>query len=443
MKVYNIYMRIRTIILMTMLLGPALGSLRAQSDTTGPRQLSLSLRQAQDYAVQHNCAMQNASLDQKKAEAAKWQALASMMPQGSVSFAYSNMLGYEIEFGSTGMKIPMNPNGQLSAQVAVAITGAQIVGAMISDISVKMSDITRRQTVLTTESNVKNIYTSILVMQETMSLLDSSLENIMNLKRITDATLAAGAAEQTDADKLQVQVGTMRNTINSNKRALEVLKNSLLLQLGANPDDTVVLTTQLDDILDIATANQVLSKGFDINNNFTYQTLQQSEKLGKKQVAMAYMDFLPTLTAYYKYSWLTYFGKDEGFNMNPPHMIGASMSWNIFTIGSRIKAVSSAKIDYEKTLNSKRQAEDALKMQYKQAAYDLVNALETYNIQKENIDVTQRVFRNVTEKYKYGRASSLEVTQSSSELISAQSSYIQAVVSVVNAQVALEQLMNN
>ena len=72
-----------------------------------------------------------------------------------------------------------------------------------------------------------------------------------------------------------------------------------------------------------------------------------------------------------------------------------------------------------------------------------MNALETYNIQKENIDVTQRVFRNVTEKYKYGRASSLEVTQSSSELISAQSSYIQAVVSVVNAQVALEQLMNN
>ena len=418
-------------------------TLQAQDNTTGPKQLSLSLRQAQDYAVQHNCTMQNASLDLRKAEAAKWQALSSMMPQGSMGFTYSNMLGYEMEFGSTGMKIPMNPNGQLSAQVAVAITGAQIVGAMISDISVKMSDITRKQTILTTESNVKNIYTSILVMQETMALLDSSLENIMNLKRITDATLAAGAAEQTDADKLQVQVSTMRNTINSNKRALEVLKNSLLLQLGANPEDTVVLTTQLNEILDIASANQILAKGFDINNNFTYQTLQQSEQLSKKQVAMAYMDFLPTLSAYYKYSWLTYFGKAEGFNMNPPHMIGANLNWNLFTIGSRIKAVSSAKIDHEKTLNSKRQAEDALKMQYKQASYDLVNALETYNIQKENIEVTRRVFRNVTEKYKYGRASSLEVTQSSSELISAQSSYIQAVVSVVNAQVALEELMNN
>ncbi|MDY5968418.1 MAG: TolC family protein [Bacteroidales bacterium] len=435
-------MKFKIFILTTSLLAANIPMLAAQDTPTEPQQLRLSLREAQDYAVRHNYALQNATLDQKKAEAAKWQAVSSMLPQGSVNFAYQNMLGYEIEFGNTGMKLAMNPNGQLTARAALALSGAQVVGAVLSNISLKMSDIKHRQTIQASEANVKNIYTSILVMQETMSLLDSSLANLQRLKKSTDDAVAAGASEQVDADKLAVQVGTLRNSIHSNKRALQMLQNSLLLQLGADPGISITLTTPLNEILSIDGAHQTLRKSFDITRNFDYQTLVQSEAASKKQLTLAYMDYLPTLTAYYQYSRLTYFGKDEGFNMNPPHMIGATLSWNLFTSGSRWKKVEAAKLEHEKTLNSMRQAEDALKVQYKQASFDLVNALETYDIQKENIDVSQRVFANIAEKYKYGRSSSLDVTQASSNLITAQSSYIQAVVSVVNAQVVLETLLS-
>ena len=53
------------------------------------------------------------------------------------------------------------------------------------------------------------------------------------------------------------------------------------------------------------------------------------------------------------------------------------------------------------------------------------------------------MFEKVSENYRYGQSSSLEVTQASSDLISAQSSYIQSVMNVISAQVALEDLMNN
>ena len=81
-------------------------------------------------------------------------------------------------------------------------------------------------------------------------------------------------------------------------------------------------------------------------------------------------------------------------------------------------------------------------MQYNQLRYDLTSALETYDIQRRNLDVTQRVFANVSEKYHYGRASSLEVTTASSDIISAQSNYIQAALNVISAQTALENLLN-
>ncbi len=429
----------RLIITLQLVLLAPLG-LMAQNNTdiTTAQHLMLSLNDAQQYALKHNYALKSASLELRKAEAAKWQTLSSMLPQISMGYGYSNMLGYSINLG--GMSIEMNPNGSFNLTAAVALSGAQIVGTMLTEVSRQMSDVTRRQTIQSTYANVKSTYVSTLVMEQTMSLLDSSLANLQRLQKTTDAAVAAGASEQIDADKLKIQVATLQSTINSNRRTLQVLYNSLLLQLGADVNSTLELTTTLDEVIDIDSNIAQLERGFNLTNNFDYQTLLLGEEASKKQLTMAYMDLLPTVSLYYQHTNISYFGKDEGFNMNPPNTIGASLSWNLFQSGTRAAKIRSAKLDYENFLNTKQQAEDGLKVQYNQASFDLVNAIETYNIQKKNIDVSQRVFQNISEKYKYGRASSLEVTNASSDLISAQSSYIQAVISVVNAQVALEKL---
>ncbi len=436
--------------------------------------LRLSLQEAEQYALEHNATMQNADLDMKKAELSRWQTLASMLPQVRAGFDYQNMCGYTMNFGGGGsmmsmmpdsiniggMTVPisipgssaettesssgikMNPNGTFSVTASVALTGAQIVGTMLQNVAMQMTDITRQQTEQTTRSNVKNIYVSILVMEQTVDLLDSSLANLERLSATTQASVDVGAAEQVDADKLQVQVATMKSSINSTRRSLQALRNSMLLQLGADVDAQLELTTSVDDILSVDNAVQLLGKGFDITRNYNYKLLEQSEKVARQNVTMAWMDCTPTLSAYYQYSAKTYFGKDEGFNMTPPNMVGASVTLPLFTSGTRTAKIKSSKIDLQEAVNTRRQAEDGLRVQYNQLSYDLASALETYDIQTKNLDVTKRVFDNVTEKYKFGRASSLEVTTASSDIIQAQSSYIQAVMSVISAQLSLENLIN-
>lgn len=436
--------------------------------------LRLSLQEAEQYALEHNATMQNADLDMKKAELSRWQTLASMLPQVRAGFDYQNMCGYTMNFGGGGsimsmipdsiniggMTVPisipgsdtestesssgikMNPNGTFSVTASVALTGAQIVGTMLQNVAMQMTDITRQQTEQTTRSNVKNIYVSILIMEQTVSLLDSSLANLERLSATTQASVDVGAAEQVDADKLQVQVATMKSSINSTRRSLQALRNSMLLQLGADVDAQLELTTSVDDILSVDNAVQLLGKGFDITRNYNYKLLEQSEKVARQNVTMAWMDCTPTLSAYYQYSAKTYFGKDEGFNMTPPNMVGASVTLPLFTSGTRTAKIKSSKIDLQEAVNTRRQAEDGLRVQYNQLSYDLASALETYDIQTKNLDVTKRVFDNVTEKYKFGRASSLEVTTASSDIIQAQSSYIQAVMSVISAQLSLENLIN-
>lgn len=406
---------------------------------TAQQTLRLSLSEAQQYAVEHNATMRNADLDIQKAELDRWKTLSSMLPTVKAGFDYQNMMGYKMTLG--GFNIPMDPNGTFSITAAVALTGAQIVGVMLQDIAQEMTDINRQQTEQTTRSQVKNVYVSILVMEQTVGLLDSSLANLERLAATSQAAVNVGAAEQVDADKLQVQVATLKNSINTTNRSLQMLRNSLLLQLGADVDATVELTTPVDAILNIDAAAQLLGEAFHPENNYTYRLLEQNEKLAEKNVTMAWMDFSPTLTAYYQYSDKVYFG-DEGMNMTPPNMIGVSISVPLLTTGTRYANIKSTKIALQETQNSRKQAEDGLRVQYNQLRYDLASALETYDIQRRNLDVTQRVFANVTEKYNYGRASSLEVTTASTDIISAQSNYIQAAMNVISAQIALENLLN-
>jgi outer membrane protein TolC len=86
--------------------------------------------------------------------------------------------------------------------------------------------------------------------------------------------------------------------------------------------------------------------------------------------------------------------------------------------------------------------EDQLKVQDRQLRYNLRSHFENYETQQKNIEVSQRVFDNITNKYEQGYASSMDVTNSSINLITAQSNYIQAMLELVNAQIELENLLN-
>lgn len=401
--------------------------------------LRLSFDEALRYAVDHNLSLRNAALDVRKAEAARWEAVSTMLPQVKAGFDYSNMCGYEMNFGN--MSIPMNPYGTFGLTASIALTAQQVVGVVMNKVSKEMSDISYRQSLQQTHANVKNVYVSILVMEDVVSLLDSSLANMEQLERSTLESVKVGASEQISADKLSVQVASMRNSIQANRRSLQMLYNTLILQLGADVDSRLELTTRLDEVMDMDRLQQLVREDFNIADNYNYQLLEQGERLSKDQLLLTWMGFLPTLSAYYQYSDKTYFGKSEGMNMTPPHMLGFSISIPLWQSGTRAAKIREAKISHEQNLNSRKQAEDALRVQYSQLCYDLLSAMDSYQIQKENLDVTKRVFDNITEKFTYGHASNLEVTNASTDIITAQSNYIQAVMSVLNAQVALENLL--
>jgi outer membrane protein TolC len=350
------------------------------------------------------------------------------------------MCGYEVKLA--GMPIPMNPTGSLSLQASMTISGQQIVGSLISTLAIEMQDVAKAKTVQVIEANVTNVYVNILATTETVDLLRKNLGNLQNLYKMTQNAVEVGAAEQIDADQLSVQVASMESAINTTERTVEVLFSSLRLLLGVSAEEVIDLTDDLDMILNADEAMKLLSTELVLEENYDYALSKKQAELAQKQVTLKAMEYVPTITGFYQYSGKTYFGQAEGMNMTPPNTVGVTLSVPIWSSGVRAAGVTEKKLAAQAAQNTLADTEDQLKVQDRQYRYDLVSAYDNYQIQKRNIEVTQRVFDNMAKKFEYGYASSLDVTNTSTNLISAQQNYIQALTSMVQAHVNLKNLLN-
>ena len=428
----------RSILVFVIVLG-ALFSASGQGAAAGSNTLNLSFDDAVNMAIERNRTLQNASLDVKKAEAAKWEAIASMLPQVSGSLSYSSNLNYAMEL--MGQKITMPSSGQLGIQAAIAVSAAQIISTQIGKISVDMANISREQSEQEITNQVKILYYSALVSGQTQELLTKNLESLQKLYEYSQNAVNVGAAEQVDADQIMVQVATMETTLSSSKRSMEMVYNSMRLFLNIDVDQEIVLTQKIDDLLSIPNAMALIEEDLVLENNYAYQLVNQSAKLTKKQVDLAGWAYAPSLSAFYQYTGKKNFGEAK-FNMTVPHTLGLTLSVPIFSSGQRYKALQGAKIAHEKQMNTLADTEMSLKIQHRQLKYNLTSALERLQTQQKNVEVTQRVFDNISLKYEHGYSSSMDVTTAGTNLIGAQSSYVQALLEFVNAQIELEKLLN-
>ena len=405
-----------------------------------PATLNLSLTEAQDYAVETNRSLRNASLAVQKAYAQRWQTIASMLPSADLSWGYTSMMGYKMNFG--GMPIEMPDNGTLGVTAAVGINGQAIVGALLNNVAIDMQKLSLQQSEDNLRANIKTSYASVLVLQNVVKLLESSLANIEQMAEMTQRSVDVGAAEQTTADLIKVRVNTLKNNINANLRSTQLALNALKVLLDVPAETELVLTSTLEDFLSAEAVVALLGNDFILENNLNYQLLEKNVELAKKNVHMAGWAYGPTVALAYQYNQKDYFGKKEGLNMTPPNAVSLNISMPLWSSGKRAAGVVEKKIALEEARNTFAETANNLGIQNEQLRYNLQNGYETYMNEKDNMEVTQRVFESTTNKFNQGAASNLDLVNASNDLITAQSSYVQAVLTLVNAQVELEKFLN-
>lgn len=454
-----------------------------------PAVLTLSVGEAQDYAVAHNRSLRNEELAVQQAYAQRWQTIAAMLPSVDASLTYTNMFGYKMKFGgaqsdseggsdfskyldgltdaeklnalkfitdypsvpkmlgnamgggSTGMEITMPNNMSMGVSASIGINGQAVAGAVMNTIAIQMKKLALEQSEDDLRASIRKSYASLLVLQDIVRLLENSYSNLETLYNMTKRSVEVGAAEQTQADLIRVRCNTLKDNISLNRRNITLAQNVLKVQLDVPASTELKLNTTLDEVLSPEAVLQILGEDFVLGHNLTYQTLEQNVRLAKAGVHMAAWAYGPTVGLSYQYSNQKYFG-DGGMRMTPPNLFAVSVQMPLWSSGKRAAALTEKKIALESARNTLAETADNLGIQFQQLRMNLQNAYESYMTQRENLEVTERVFASTTNKFNYGSASNLELTNASNDVISAQSSYVQAVLTLIDAQSELENFLN-
>ncbi len=165
--------------------------------------------------------------------------------------------------------------------------------------------------------------------------------------------------------------------------------------------------------------------------------MDQQVGISKKMVDLKKSAALPTIAGYYSY---TYKIMKPNFDMSPANVIGLQMSIPVFSSGLRTAQTKQAFIDLKTMENQRELVSDQLRIQEKQLRYNLINAVETFNNQESNIEVSRRVYNSLKLKYEQGIISGLDLITADNNYVKAETDYISAALQLLDARLQLEKI---
>lgn len=396
----------------------------------------LSLKDAVDYAVKYSKQLQSSRMNTELYKQKIREAASACWPQISAELGYSTYFGQSLNMA--GMEIKMDDASSLTATAAWTLNAQSIIGIKVSKLAAKLAEQQIATTELDVKENVVNTYYAVLVYQRNIDILKLNLENMQEILEHTQHQFDAGACEETDVDQIRISVGTIKNGLLSTERTCEVTKQLLALQLGIPVGSKIETTSNLNDLIDGSPVAVALdSSAFNIKENVDYKSLEISREVGETTVSMRKWAYAPSLTAAYQYK------KDvKGGFMSFPHVGSLTLSIPIFQGFKRDALLKQSKIELAQTETNMSLLEDNLLQNDQQYRYELNSAIETYLLQKENVDVAKRVFENYKHKYDQGVVSSMDLTHANTNYLSAETSLATASLQLLMAKTTLDRLYN-
>ena len=405
--------------------------------------LSLNLDAAKEYALKFNKNIQNSALSVQKSQEQLKETIAGGLPQIDATTDYTNALGAEISIqfaeGQPASQIPIDPTSSFNLQVGQLIFSANyLIGVKTAKLYQKLSEKNQEKTERNIISQVVENYYLVLVSGETLKILKENVSNLESVYEKTKPMVQFGMTEKVELDQLLVQVNSLKNSVKSAERQYEMAKNMLRLQLGVSAETELELTESLEDILANEDVNTGSVNSFDVNQTVDFQLMNVQEEVQEKQVDMQKANYWPTVSGYYSF---THKLLEPAFDMTPTHMVGVQLNIPILSSGERKSKVRQAKIDLETLYNEKALLQDQLSIQYKQLSFNLNSAIENFETQQENVEVSREVYVNLQQKYDQGIISSLELTSADNNYLKAESEYLQSTLELLQAQNELNTLI--
>ncbi|MFA6950380.1 MAG: TolC family protein [Lentimicrobiaceae bacterium] len=432
--------------------------------------LTISLKEAQDYALINNASIRNSAIDLELAGKKIWETTAIGLPQADAKVNYQHLFKVpELTFGGDyflatglpagipltsdditneavyidyrqGVPIPLGVKDNTTLDVTVSqllFSGEYLVGLRASKVYYIMSKQAKTKTESDIRESVANTYSLALVLQSNLEVMSRSLQNLNKTLGEMREMNKQGFIDITDVDQVELTTLILDNSLTSlNRQALAAL-DLLKFEMGMPMAQDIVLTDSLQALAGDVSLEALTADGFRVADNINFQMLDTQLKFGKLIMQREKTTFMPTLAAVYVH---TEKFKKIDFDFTPKDVFLLSLSIPLFSGGQRISKVQQRKLEYEKILISKDHVEQGLQLEYVNARNEVMSAFATYNNVKKNLELTQRIYAKTLIKYREGLSSGMDLMQAQNQYLAAQSEYFNNVYALLTSKNRLAKL---
>lgn len=412
-----------------------------------------SLEEAINYTFENNYNAQRAGNDIDIARKRVWEETAAGLPQinGNVDYQYNieqpvilfpdgNGNFTPIRFGTT-----QNINAGLTLSQLI-FDGAYFVGLQYTQTFLKIRENALEKTEFQLRDGITSAYTSVLFTQEGIAILEKNIAALEKNLEETKAFVAAGFAEEQNAEQLEITLAGLQNDLNRSYRLEEIGFKMLKLAMGMDIEEELVLTDTMESLLFSNLDLAILNAEFDVTQHIDYE-IAMNDKVGNELlVRLEKSRYIPSINAFLNYQtqanndeFKFFQSNQEWFNSS---IVGVSLNVPIFSSFQRKSRTAQAKINLENSEINLLETEQQLELDVKEAQSQYQFSIDNFETAKRSLDLAERIERKENTKYFEGLSTSFNLTDAQNQLYSSQRNYLQAIYEIITAKSKLNNALN-
>lgn len=417
-------------------------------------QTALSLQQAQDYALKNALEVKNARYDAEVAKLQSDELLGIGLPQVSAGLQYQNFITLATQvvdgtfFGAPGQEVrlqfglPHNMTASLSAS-QLLFDGSWLVGLQASRAYAELQKKNLSKSEIELKASVAQAYHAAVVTNERLEFTKQTRAVLAQMTDETKAFFEAGYLEEQDYEQLQLSLSQIDNFITSLEGATKLTKDLLKFSIGMPLSEEIALS----DNAEVLMSNEdVLSLSFNADNTIDVQLAMSGLNMQELNLKNEKAKFLPNAGLFYSLQSQAFRQEfnflDTSRPWFAPQLWGFQVNLPIITGGSQMKRVQKAKVEVQRMKDTLDKTKQAKLLEYNSTRTEYMTSLDAYNHATKTLELAQKILYKNGIKFKEGIISSMDVSQSTTQVLEAQQNLAQAKQNLMNATVKLKKALN-
>jgi outer membrane protein len=429
--------------------------------------LKLSISEAQTYALQNNRSVQSAKIDIDIATKQVKENLAIGLPQLNLASNYQHQFVVpELSFGAyldvnalpdnvyltktdvedaykQAPPVPLGVKNNTTFDFTLSqliFSGEYLVGLQATKVVKQVSEKALVKTEAMTKETVAGTYFLILVLGESEKVLSESLKTMDQTYNDMVKMNQQGFNEETDVDQIKISWSNLKRLITSIESQKEISVKLLKYQLGMDFSQPIALTDSIQGFIQEGNMQYLISPIFNLEKSIDYQIINAQVDLSSLLLKRERSKYFPTISGFYRRHEQT---NQPSFNFAVKDLVGVNLSLPIFTSGQRSSKISGAKYSLDKSILNKENAGQGLIMEFETALSSYKTAYSNFTTNKETVVLSKKVYDKTLIKFREGVSTSFELSQNQTQFLTAESTYYNSILSLLNAKAKLDRILES